>query len=156
MPVLRVVLAFLLAAGLLAVAHPADAAYGDRCGRAGHNQVAEADLLRSTNNLRAMVHRSRLKTSGTLSQLAHEHARAMASRRRGLWHTNIAPRVRGWAWLGQNVGYGPTVASLQHAFLHSRGHRANMFYRHANRIGVGAWCDSRGTLWVAVNFMQTR
>jgi uncharacterized protein YkwD len=60
------------------------------------------------------------------------------------------------AGLGQNVGYGPTVASLQHAFLHSRGHRANMFYRYASRIGVGAWCDGRGTLWVAVNFMQAR
>jgi uncharacterized protein YkwD len=60
------------------------------------------------------------------------------------------------AGLGLNVGYGPTVAFLQHAFLHSRGHRANMFYRHANRIGVGAWCDGRGTLWVAVNFMQAR
>jgi hypothetical protein len=33
MPVLRVALAFLLAAGLLAVANPADAAYSDRCGR---------------------------------------------------------------------------------------------------------------------------
>jgi uncharacterized protein YkwD len=46
--------------------------------------------------------------------------------------------VRSWAWLGQNVGHGPTVGSLQHAFLHARGHRANMFYRHANRIGVDA------------------
>jgi uncharacterized protein YkwD len=156
MPVLRVALAFLLAACLLTVASPADAAYGDRCRQAGHNPVAEADLLRSTNNLRAMVHRSRLQTSTTLARLAHDHARSMAAKRRGLWHTNIAPRVRGWAWLGQNVGYGPTVASLQRAFLHSPGHRANMFYRHANRVGIGAWCDGRGTLWVAVNFMHAR
>jgi hypothetical protein len=84
MPVLRVMLAFLLAAGLLAVANPAEAAYGDRCALAGHNPIAEADLVRST------------------------------------------------------------------------GHRANMFYRPANRIGVGAWCDGQGTLWVAVNFMQAR
>jgi hypothetical protein len=31
-----------------------------------------------------------------------------------------------------------------------------LFYPYANRIGVGAWCDGRGTLWVAVNFMQAR
>jgi hypothetical protein len=50
MPVLRVMLAFLLAAGLLAVANPAEAAYGDRCALAGHNPVAEADLVRSTGH----------------------------------------------------------------------------------------------------------
>jgi uncharacterized protein YkwD len=156
MPVLRVVLGFLLAATLVCVAGPTEAAYGDRCRRAGPNPVAEADLLRSTNNLRAYVHLRRLPVSTTLSRLAHQHARSMAARRQTLWHTDIAPSVRGWAWLGQNVGYGPTVASLQYAFLHSPGHRANMFYRHANRVGVGAWCDGRGTLWVAVNFMQAR
>ena len=157
MPVLRMLLSVLLATTLLALADPADAAYGDRCRAPGRNAVAEADLLRSTNNLRAMVHVRRLPASSTLTRLAQDHARAMASSpRRQLWHTNIAPRVRGWAWLGQNVGVGPTVASLQYAFLHSKGHRASMFYRQANRVGVGAWCDRNRNLWVAVNLMQAR
>jgi uncharacterized protein YkwD len=159
MPVLRVLLSILLAAILLDAAPAAEAAYGDHCRRAGRSLAAEADLLRSTNNLRVYVHRSRLRTSLTLSRLAQQHAKAMAARQRPshvLWHTDIAPSVRNWAWLGQNVGVGPSVAWLQHAFLHSPGHRANMFYRRANRIGVGAWCDSGGSLWVAVNLMQAR
>jgi uncharacterized protein YkwD len=159
MPVLRVLLSILLAVTVLGAAPAADAAYGDHCRRAGHSLVAEADLLRSTNNLRAYVHLSRLRTSLTLSRVAQQHAKAMAARQRlghVLWHTDIAPYVRNWAWLGQNVGVGPSVAWLQHAFLHSPGHRANMFYRRANRIGVGAWCDGGGSLWVAVDLMQAR
>ncbi|HEX6677430.1 MAG TPA: CAP domain-containing protein [Actinomycetes bacterium] len=159
MPVLRVLLSILLAATLLGASPLAEAAYGDRCRRAGHDPTAEADLLRSTSNLRVYVHLTRLRTSLTLTRIAQQHAKALAARQRPgqvLWHTNIAPYVRNWAWLGQNVGVGPSVAWLQYAFLHSPGHRANMFYRHANRIGVGAWCDGGGSLWVAVDLMQAR
>jgi uncharacterized protein YkwD len=159
MPVLRVLLSLLLAATLLGASAPVEAAYGDHCSRPGHSPTAEADLLRSTNNLRAYVHLSRLGGSLTLTRLAQQHARALAARQRPgqvLWHTDVAPYVRDWAWLGQNVGVGPSVAWLQYAFLHSPGHRANMFYRYANRVGVGAWCDGAGSLWVAVNLMQAR
>jgi uncharacterized protein YkwD len=159
MPVLRVLLSILLAATLLGASPLAEAGYGDHCRRAGHDLTAEADLLRSTSNLRVYVHLTRLRTSLTLTRIARQHAKALAARQRPgqvLWHTNIAPYVRNWAWLGQNVGVGPSVAWLQYAFLHSPGHRANMFYRHANRIGVGAWCDGGGSLWVAVDLMQAR
>ena len=159
MPVLRVLLATLLAAILLGASPPAEAAYGDHCRQAGHNLTAEADLLRSTSNLRVYVHLAPLRTSATLTRIAQQHAKALAARQRPgqvLWHTDIAPYVRNWAWLGQNIGVGPSIAWLQYAFLHSPGHRANMFYRHANRIGVGAWCDGGGSLWVAVDLMQAR
>jgi uncharacterized protein YkwD len=159
MPVLRVLLSILLAATLLGASPLAEAAYGDHCRRAGHNLAAEADLLRSTSNLRVYVHLTRLRTSLTLTRIARKHAQALASRQRPgqvLWHTDIAPYVRNWAWLGQNIGVGPSVAWLQYAFLHSPGHRANMFYRHANRVGIGAWCDGGGSLWVAVDLMQAR
>lgn len=42
-----------------------------------------------------------------------------------------------WKALGENVGYGPSVASVQDAYMGSSGHRANILDTKWNYVGVG-------------------
>ncbi len=58
-----------------------------------------------------------------------------------------------WSRIGENVGFGPNVAALEQAFMNSAPHRANILGDY-NRVGVGATRDSKGTLWVVVDFLK--
>ncbi|HVF32911.1 MAG TPA: CAP domain-containing protein [Acidimicrobiales bacterium] len=60
-----------------------------------------------------------------------------------------------WVAIGENVGAGSTVEGLHTAFMNSAGHRANVLgdFHYA---GVGVDRDSKGRIWVTVNFMKSR
>ena len=51
-----------------------------------------------------------------------------------------------WCSMGENVGYGPSVASVHDAFLRSASHKANMLGAF-DRVGVGVTTKGR-TVWV--------
>ncbi len=142
-PLPALVLALALATGLAAVP-----------GTVRADGATEAAFARSTNRIRAAHGLRALRTDPVLTRLARAHARDMAARQR-LCHTDLSRSVRRWVWLGQNVGYGGSVETLQGAFMRSPPHRANLLYRGANRIGVGTWRDRHGTLWVAVDLERT-
>ena len=162
MPIRRLLPALLLVPVLLAITAPAGA--GPR---------TDIKLVRETNEDRAEKGLRPLRRSHTLTMLARSHSVAMARRaarayggrgsRQALYHNNISGRVHGWTWIGQNVGCGTIVGGrmgraadrIQGAFLRSRGHRANILYPGANRVGVGTYAKD-GILWVTVNFMRVR
>ena len=58
-----------------------------------------------------------------------------------------------WTRIGENVGYGPSVGTLQNAFMNSPGHRANVLGNY-NRVGIGVVRDVRGTIWVTLDFVN--
>jgi hypothetical protein len=58
-----------------------------------------------------------------------------------------------WTRIGENVGFGPSVSSLQTAFMNSAPHKANIL-GDFNRLGVGATRDGNGTLWVVLDFVN--
>ena len=60
-----------------------------------------------------------------------------------------------WISIGENVGFGGTVEGLHTAFMNSAGHRANILgdFHYA---GIGVDRDSRGRIWVTVDFMKSR
>ena len=71
-----------------------------------------------------------------------------------LYHNpSLATAVKNWSWVGENVGYGPSVASLQSAFMASPGHRANILDHQFTQVGVGA-VTVNGTIWVSVVFRR--
>jgi uncharacterized protein YkwD len=113
---------------------------------------ADATFVDATNDLRAARGLPRMRVSATLSKLAYRHSVAMAREGR-LWHNDISSATDHWVWLGQNVGVGSSVASLQKAFMDSPPHRANILRRKANLFGVGTYI-SHGRIWVTVNFEQ--
>lgn len=51
-----------------------------------------------------------------------------------------------WCSVGENVGYGPSVAAVHDAFLRSPAHKANML-GNFDRVGVGVATKGR-TVWV--------
>jgi uncharacterized protein YkwD len=50
-----------------------------------------------------------------------------------------------WLKLGENVGYGGTIAAIHEAYLNSPGHRANIMDPTFTEIGAAAvWGDCEG------------
>ncbi len=58
-----------------------------------------------------------------------------------------------WTRIGENVGYGPSVGSIQNAFLNSPPHTANILGDY-NRVGIGTVLDGSGRLWVTLDFIN--
>ena len=46
--------------------------------------------------------------------------------------------VTNWRWVGENVGYGPDVATVHAAFMNSPAHKANILDRDYTEVGIGA------------------
>ena len=57
----------------------------------------------------------------------------------------------GWTRWGENVGTGPSVASLEAAFMASAEHRANILGAFT-LVGVGVDVTTSGVVWVTVDF----
>lgn len=60
------------------------------------------------------------------------------------------PNFRGG---GENVGVGPSPASVEEAFMASPPHRANILGSYSH-MGVGVAIDSSGRVWVTERFYQ--
>ena len=106
------------------------------------------------NQARASQGRSRLAVDSTLTSVARAWAVSMT--RTGVLAHNprLATSVRGWHFLGENVGVGDSFASLQQAFWASAVHRANMLDHDFTRIGVAAVEAGGGRLWVVEDFSR--
>jgi uncharacterized protein YkwD len=71
-----------------------------------------------------------------------------------LYHTTNSQfysRVTSWSSLGENVGEGGGVGSLQNAFMHSPEHRANVLDKSYRYLGIGV-TTRNGRMWVTVQF----
>jgi hypothetical protein len=67
---------------------------------------------------------------------------------------NLPNQVSGpWTKLGENVGTGWTVQSIQDAFVASPHHYENLVDPVFNYVGIGV-VDSGGKIYVTVDFMQ--
>jgi hypothetical protein len=58
-----------------------------------------------------------------------------------------------WIKIGENVGRGPSVSSLDAAFMASAGHRQNIL-DDFTYVGIGVRRSSTGLIWVTVRFMK--
>ena len=55
---------------------------------------------------------------------------------------------------GENIAYGyDTPRALVSAWMHSKGHRANILSRHFNRIGVSGWRATDGVTYATQDFL---
>jgi len=98
----------------------------------------EQDHIRDlVNAARADTSRAPLAEDGGLDDKATFVARSLAAAQ-ALRHTQLADGVPGgWRKLGENVGYGSSIDSVEAAFLGSAPHRANILDSAFNRIGTG-------------------
>jgi hypothetical protein len=112
-----------------------------------------AQFVGRINSERAGSGRPRLEVSSALTAAAARWAATMARRNTLAHNPNLAGEVSGWHYLGENVGVGYSVSSLESAFWSSAEHRSNILDSHYTRVGV-AVVDVGGKLWVAEEFEQ--
>jgi Cysteine-rich secretory protein family len=122
-------------------------------GASASDPAAEADFVGKINALRASQGAGTLQVHSVLTAKAQAWAAHMAATG-CLCHSNLADGVTvGWSKLGENVGRGPNVASLQAAFIASPEHFANMVDRSFQWVGIGV-AYGQGQMWVAEVFMN--
>jgi hypothetical protein len=147
LPVRPVAALFLAAVTVLAVlvpVAPADAAI---------DSVAETRFVDSVNAERAQRGLARLRVATDLRDVARRHSVRMADTKSLYHNPNLRTDVTGWQRLAENVGRGPSVASLHSALMASTGHRANILDGAVTEIGIGV--EVRGsTVWVTQVFRQ--
>ena len=113
----------------------------------------EHGFVSATNSLRSKLGKPKLHLDPQLSRAARLHTREMV-KRDVLYHTpddKLTRRVTNWNILGENVGLGWSVHSLQEAFVHSPGHRANILSSDFKHFGVGV-IERDHKMWVTVIF----
>jgi uncharacterized protein YkwD len=143
----RAALAFLLVVAFLAQGLEIDPA------RAGETPHHRAEMLQLTNEDRTDRDRRAVRLNERLSRYARRHSRQMAEREE-LFHTpDLADKLRGTGWSigAENVGLGPSLESLEDAFMDSRPHRRNILRAGFERTAIGVFV-SDGTYWVTVIF----
>ena len=113
----------------------------------------EASVTSKVNAARSARGIHRLGTRNDLVAVARAQARRMAARNVLYHNPGLAREVRNFRWVGENVGYGPDVASVHAAFMASPGHKANLLDRDYTQVGVGAvWANGR--VWIAQVFRK--
>lgn len=146
----------LAAAGALAVAIsiagaavlPASPARADTVG-------AEAQFFAATNRVRAAHGLAALSPSSTLTGVARRWSSYLASSWRLAHNMNLPNEVSvPWTKLGENVGTGSTVPSIQGAFEASPTHFENIVDPAWDRLGVGV-IAIRGRIFVTLDFMRS-
>jgi uncharacterized protein YkwD len=118
---------------------------------------AERAFARKSNRARARRNVARLKLDPELSRVARRQTRRMIAKNL-LHHTPssfLSRSVTNWVTLGENVGVGGSVSSLQRAFMNSSGHRHNILNSSYRYVGIDAR-RRNGRLWVTVIFEGRR
>jgi uncharacterized protein YkwD len=117
----------------------------------------ERGFANATNAVRSKAGVQKLSLDPQLSKAARMHTREMIKRDL-LYHTpndKLTHRVTNWTVLGENVGVGGTVDSLQDAFIHSPEHKANIVFPQFKYMGIGS-IERNGRLWVTVIFESAK
>jgi hypothetical protein len=127
--------------------------------------VAEGFLVAEENEMTGLVNRHRslhgsrpLQQDAALQMVARRQAQRMAAAGY-IYHTpdlaaEAGSAVPNWVRIGENVGIGPSVVSVQDAFLASPPHHDNIDKPY-NLIGLGAVAGNGGALFFTQNFAQT-
>lgn len=94
-------------------------------------------VLSELNADRRANNRTTLAIQGDAQAKAQAWAEKLA-REGKLYHSRLADGINvRWCGLGENVGYGGSVATIQDAYMKSSGHKANVLNTTWNGVGVG-------------------
>lgn len=115
--------------------------------------AAEADFVARINAYRASQGVGAVQPHSVLTAKAQAWAAYMAATG-CLCHSNLPDGVSvRWSKLGENIGRGPSVASLNDAFINSPPHRETMVDPSFQWVGVGV-AYGGGQMWVSEVFMN--
>jgi hypothetical protein len=123
---------------------------------AGASAAGDASqFLALTNQVRAQKGLPALTVDGSLVSMAQGWSNKMAAAGTISHNPNLSTQApSNWQRLGENVGMGPSVGSIQQAFLNSPHHYANIVNGEFRHVGI-AVAYSGNTIFVTVDFMRT-
>ena len=128
--------------GAIALAAPAGAVTTDASA-----YFARINAERVNHGLPALTMRS------DLNSVAQGWADHMAAANVLSHNPNLTSQVANWQTVGENVGEGPDVATLDTAFWNSPEHKANILDSSYKDVGVGTTFIN-GILWITVDFRK--
>lgn len=113
----------------------------------------QAQVASLVNQTRVQYGRSVLNDNQQLDVKAQAWAEHLA-RLNSLAHSHLPDGISyNWRALGENVGYGGSIAQVHTAYMNSPGHRENILDPRWNYMGTGvAWRGSR--VFTVQVFMQ--
>lgn len=111
----------------------------------------DLQALDVTNQARRAAGLGNLQIDAELSRVAELHSYWM-HRKNELFHSNrLDWKVTNWIRLGENVGFGSSIESLQTAFMNSPGHRRNILDPAFTYMGVSVR-PAGDRLWMTALF----
>ena len=119
------------------------------CLTASQSEVqAEMNADRRSNRLRELNIQAdaQAKAQAWAEKLARENK---------LYHSTLSDGIRvRWCSIGENVGYGGSVAAIEDAYMASPGHKANILSTKWNGVGVG-YARNGNRIFTVQVFIQT-
>ena len=98
---------------------------------------AQSQVLTELNADRKANRLSALPTQADAQRKAQAWAEKLA-RENKLYHSTLSDGIKArWCSLGENVGYGGSIAAIEDAYMASPGHKANIVNSKWNGVGVG-------------------
>ncbi len=116
--------------------------------------AGESDFVNRLNSLRNSVGLPSLAVYGDLTSIARAHSQRMGEQNLLYHNPSLTVQVTNWQSVGENVGYGGSVADIQNAFYNSPAHRANMVSSTYTQVGIGTWIAPTGRIWVTQVFRK--
>jgi uncharacterized protein YkwD len=117
--------------------------------------VDEAQFVADINAVRARNALPPVSPEGQLISVARAWSSQMAGSGALAHNPSLAGQVSDWKTLGENVGTGATVDSIEAAFEASPHHYENMVDPSFQYVGVGV-VEVNGTIWVTEDYKQSR
>jgi uncharacterized protein YkwD len=118
--------------------------------------AAPGTWLSRINSYRAANGRVRLAEDYQASQVAQRWTKQMAASNTLGHNPSYKTQVTTpWYFIGENVGYGGSEATVFQAFVNSPGHQANLLRAEYNRVGIGQ-AYVNGRMWTTHVFIATR
>ena len=113
----------------------------------------EAQFVVRVNALRASKGLAPLAVDPQLRDIARAWSAQMAAAG-GISHNPaLADQVSNWQKIGENVGVGGDVTTIENAFEASPHHYANLVDPAFTYIGIGV-VDANGSIWVTQDFKR--
>ncbi len=111
----------------------------------------DVQAVEATNQSRRAAGLSNLRIDPQLSRVAEMHSYWM-DRKNELFHSNrLDWKVTNWIRLGENVGFGQSIASLQTALMNSPAHRQNILDPSFTYVGISVRPEG-DRLWMTALF----
>ena len=100
-------------------------------------RTQQSSVLSELNSDRRAAGLHGLSTQADAQRKAQAWAEKLA-RENKLYHSNLPDGIKvKWCSIGENVGYGPSVPTIEDAYMKSPGHKANILNTKWNGAGVG-------------------